>query len=300
MHAQSPFRFAYSLLVLLAFTSACGASSPRGAMTAARPAATADEPIPLNRSLFARDTRGQLSEEALQAILARPLELELPARVGVLPIIAADDWRGPGPDYSMVSAGLARFSKELPSDEAFTLVSEIMPIPSGALGMEALREIAARYKLRYIVLYRENVERKRRVNPWALGYATLIGSLFLPGSTLSINGYVEASLFDVKTGLLMFTVRRRIEDSRVSNLWHRKHKLAKLQAKLAQGAGAKLAGDVRGALFQYKTAVALENQRTKENALSAPAAPDQAAEKTNEMPANIAGPAANQPSAMLP
>ena len=41
------------------------------------------------------------------------------------------------------------------------------PIPSGALGMESLREAAARYRLRFVVLYREVIEKDHYVNPWA-------------------------------------------------------------------------------------------------------------------------------------
>src|ERR1700742_936623 len=48
---------------------------------------------PLERSVFARDPNGQLSEDALQKILGSPIELDLPSRVGVLPIITATDWR---------------------------------------------------------------------------------------------------------------------------------------------------------------------------------------------------------------
>ncbi len=261
-------------LALIYLTTGCGAGRASYTSAPAAMAAAAAEPEaappPLSTSLFARDPQGQLSEEKLQEILDRPLELDLPARVGVLPVIAAEDWRGPGPSYEMVSAGLGVFAKKLPSDEAFTLVSEMIPIPSGALGMEALREIAARYKLRYLVLYRENMTRKRRTNAWALGYATLVGALFVPSTTLEIDGYVEASLFDVKTGLLMFTVRRRVHALQDSNVWHRNHKLAVLETRLAGKVGEDLAADVRHALFRYRAAVEVENQHKVANAAAAP------------------------------
>lgn len=244
--------------------SGCGAGkasySSAPAAPSAAPAAGA-APAPIDRSLFARDPEGQLSEEKLQEILERPLELDLPARVGVMPIVSAEDWRGPGPSYDMVPAGLQVFADKLPSSEAFTLVTEMIPIPSGALGMEALREAAARYKLRYLVLYREHVSRRQRANAWAVGYATVVGALFLPGSTLEVDGYVEASLFDVKTGLLMFTVRRRVTARQTSNVWHKDHKLGRLQRKLATRAGQELAKDARRALFRYRAAVKVENQR---------------------------------------
>ena len=260
------FRFAQCCVVVLVCASTLGCGGMKATMASA-PMSAADmpraatAPKPIERSLFARTPQGTLSEDKLQEILNRPLELDLPARVGVLPVVAAEDWRGPGPSYEMAPAALSVFVKKLPSDDAFTLVSEMIPIPSGALGMEALREAAARYKLRYLVLYREQVTRKQRVNAWAIGYSTAVGALFLPGSTLEVDGYVEASLFDVKTGLLMFTVRRRVSARQNSNIWHRDHKLGILQRKLARKAGTELAKDLRGGLFQYQAAVEVENQR---------------------------------------
>ena len=262
---------------------------------ATAPAAVSTNTPELTRSLFARDPAGQLSEEAIQAILASNLELDLPARVGVLPVVDAVDWRGPGPDYQIAPATLSRLAKDLPSDEAFTLVTEMLPIPSGALGMEALREIAARYKLRYIVLYRENMRRKVRANAWAVGYATVVGALFLPGSTLHVNGYVEASLFDVKTGLLLFTVRRRVASSRTSNVWYRDDKLDELQAELAGKVAGKLAVDVRSALFAYARAMTVENEKRRQTTTPATAAEPAAPSPS----ASAAEPAAPSPGAAV-
>ncbi|MBT8496252.1 MAG: hypothetical protein KJO07_24620 [Deltaproteobacteria bacterium] len=250
-------------------------SAPMAATAAGPQARTA--PKPIERSLFARSPQGQLSEDKLQEILDRPLELDLPARVGVLPVVAAEDWRGPGPSYEMAPAALSVFVKKLPSDDAFTLVSEMIPIPSGALGMEALREAAARYKLRYLVLYREHVVRSKRTNAWAVGYSTILGALFLPGATLEVDGYVEASLFDVKTGLLMFTVRRRVTARQKSNVWHNSYKLGQLQRRLARKAGAELAKDLRASLFHYRAAVEVENQRKVARARSSASPPTAAA-----------------------
>jgi hypothetical protein len=172
--------------------------------------------------------------------------------VGVLPIIEAADWRGPGPSYDMVPAGLSKFAHALPSDDGFSLVTEMMPIPSGGLGMEALRELAARYKLRYLLLYREHVVKDRRGNGFAAAYATGVGALFMPGSTLDVHGYAEATLFDVKTGILLFTVRRRLEASRRSTVWQRKRKLDDMQQKLAIEAAGTLAKDARTALLRFR------------------------------------------------
>ena len=68
-------------------------------------------PPPLDRWVFARDPNGQLSEDMLQKILGTPIELDLPSRVGVLPIITATDWRGPSPDYERVPPACRRWSR---------------------------------------------------------------------------------------------------------------------------------------------------------------------------------------------
>lgn len=221
-------------------------------------AAEAAAPAALDQSHFARTAQGSLSEADLQKILDQPLELDLPGRVGVLPIIEAADWRGPSPSYERVTPGLSRFAEKLPADDGFAHVTEMMPIPSGALGMEALREIAARYKLRYLLLYREHVDESQRANGIAAGYLSVVGAFVLPGSTLEVEGYSEASLFDVKTGLLLFTVRERLGDQRRSNVWQRDRKLGEMRETLATEAAGELAKRTRVALEDLR--VSLDEQ----------------------------------------
>jgi hypothetical protein len=246
-------------LVALVVTAACGAASYRSARAPSAPAMTAEPPV--DRSLFARDPGGQLSEDALQRLLSSPVELEMPARVGVLPIVTAEDWRGPSPDWRRVPAGVAAFAAALRGAEPFTLVTEMLPIPSGALGMEALREAAARYALRYVLLYREGIRQRERLSGVAALYATVVGMLFLPGQTLEVDGYMEASLLDVKTGLLLFTVRRNVNARRSSNLWYTGSKLEALQARVATRFAPELASDVRGDVARFAEAVRAENDR---------------------------------------
>jgi hypothetical protein len=257
-------RLLFLSFITIATAPGCGGSMSKAGEYASQPMAAApapSQPPVLERSMFARDPQGQLSEERLQEILSSQLELELPARVGILPIIDATDWRGPGPLYESAPSAMAELVQGLRGTEPFTLVSEMMPIPSGALGMEALREMAVRYKLRYIIMYREKLATRTRVNPWAAGYLTGLGALFLPGDTLHVNGFVEATLFDVKTGILMFTVRRRVTGKRQTNAWHTGDKLGMLRVQAVAHAAPDLAKDVRKAVYRYAEAVAIENQR---------------------------------------
>lgn len=250
------------VLVVCLVAAGCAARARYGSarMAEAPSAPMAEAPPPLERSLFARDPQGALTEDALQQILAAPIELDLPARVGVVPIVTATDWRGPNPDYLRVPAGVAPFVRRLRGAEPFTLVTEVMPIPSGALGMEALREVAARYRLRYVMLYREVVATRRRMGPLAWGYATIVGAAFLPGQRHHAYGYIEASMFDVKTGLLMFTTRRAVYGDRSSNLWHQDDKLASLVSTLVTRYSPELADDVKTDLFRFAEAARVENE----------------------------------------
>jgi hypothetical protein len=250
-------------LSLVLVTGGCGAQKPMhmaSARMAEAPAAPQPSPPPLDRSLFARDPQGQLTEENLQKILEAPIELDLPARVGVIPVMTATDWRGPSPDFK-VPAGVAPFVRKLRGSEPFSMLTETMPIPSGSLGMEALRELSARYRLRYVILYREVLASKKKLNRWAWGYTTGVGALFLPGQQHEVYGYIEASMFDVKTGLLMFTTRRAVSGASRQNRWYQDDKVAMLSSKLVGTYAPDLASDLMSDLYRFADAARLENDR---------------------------------------
>lgn len=241
----------------------CGASRMKmasSAIAAGEAPAMPGAPPPLDRSLFDRNPSGALTEDALQKILAAPIELELPARVGLIPIMTAKDWRGPSPD-DRVPSGMEPLIQELRKSPHFTLLTQTMVIPSGALGMEALREIAARYRLRYVMLYREVLANDSMLNAIAWGYATVVGALFLPGKQQEVWGYTELSMFDVKTGTLMFTTRRAIAASQRTNQWHQRSKLEKLTSRAIAKFAPDLAHDVLADLEDFAQAAIAENER---------------------------------------
>lgn len=239
--------------------SACAASKMNSARMAATPMAQIAEPAaPLQRSEFDKDPHGQLTEDQIQRILAAPIELVLPARVGVLPVLSANDWRGPSPDFGRSATGVTPLVNGLRKTSSFSLVTQMMPIPSGALGMEALRETASRYRLRYLILYREVIAPHTRLNGWAFGYVTGLGALFLPGRSYVAQGYIEASMFDVKTGILLFTTRRSIMASHDDNEWHEADKLSTLVNAAIAKFAPDLSADVLTDLAQYKRATEAE------------------------------------------
>ncbi|MBA3819236.1 MAG: hypothetical protein H0X17_10120, partial [Deltaproteobacteria bacterium] len=137
--------------------------------------------------------------------------------------------------------------------------TQTMVIPSGALGMEALREVAARYRLRYVILYREVLAKQRRLGSWAWGYATVFGALFLPGQRQEVYGYIEATMFDVKTGPLMFTTRRSIHATQTTNQWNKQEKLDRLAAEATSRYAPSLAFDVLADLRRFAAAAVAEN-----------------------------------------
>ncbi len=240
------------LAVVLLFASC--AQNKRHSSYASAPQHSAVELPAIEKSLFSRDKNGQLTEENLQRLLAAPLESEFPARLGILPVVTSMDWRGPNPNYEHLSAAVSKVAQELGGSELFPMVTEMLPIPSGAEGMEALREVAARYRLRYILLYREAIAESSRANGWASTYATGVGALFMPGQVLTVDGVVEATMLDVKTGTLLFTVRQRVAASRRSNVWQNSRKLATMRRKATLKAAGRLTAAFRVNTDRYAKA----------------------------------------------
>src|SRR3569623_1595599 len=157
--------------------------------------------------------------------------------------------------------GVAPLVKQLRMDPSFSLVTEMMPIPSGALGMEALREVSARYRLRYVILYREVIAKKAHHGAWAWMYAPGVGALIAPGREHEVYGYIEATMFDVKTGLLMFTTRRAVMASEETNVWHADDKLDRLAAQTTAKFAPDLAIDVLSDVRRFAAAAVAENEK---------------------------------------
>lgn len=202
------------LLTSLVCLGACGAA-PKAALEApAPPAAAAPRPV-LDRSLFSRDSTGSVSEDDLLRVLAARVEITLPARIGVVALDTALDpeKRAPVAEQAIVAKSLTRTLKGSPHVSAVTDVSTELPNPSG---IEGLRAIAARYRTRYLMLVNTVSEDRSHLNNWAWLYATGVGVFLAPGQTVATEGLLEASLFDVKTGTVLYTVREPFQSSKVT------------------------------------------------------------------------------------
>jgi hypothetical protein len=196
--------------------------------------------MPLTEDHFARDQIGGMSEDHLKEILAAPIFLEEGARLGVVPVAVSYV-----PDEAVpVTAVPAELVGALEDSGLFEMAGEVStewPIERGIAG---LRELAARYRSEYLLLYRHRFVEDVHANPWAIGYATLIGALFLPGQQLETHGVLEATLYDVKTGTVLFTVNERIDGGDSAAPTTEGRRAREIEQRLLREAAPKLAAHV--------------------------------------------------------
>lgn len=228
-------------LPLVALLAGCADMAPP-ARVAPR-AEQAIAPAPLSRSLYARDASGALSEDDMQHVLESPIDLQFPARVGVVPLSRPFDAHGK-PTLAVRGVASRDLALALAADPSFSHVSDVSTELPNAGGIEGLRVIAARYRLRYLLLYTERFEDDTHLNGLAWLYPTLLGVFVSPGVTVESHGLVQADLLDVRTGTVLFSV---VEPMHVSSKEFavgaaRAHRT--LQARAASEAARRLAKSV--------------------------------------------------------
>ncbi|MBW2700743.1 MAG: hypothetical protein JRF33_07960 [Deltaproteobacteria bacterium] len=229
-------------LVVLGFGSGCAANRALSApsmqplMTQSKTA----KPAILKTNHFTRDRSGSISEAHLREVLAAPVFLEKQARVGVIQVTGQylTDHELPLVDVpdrlcqAMEDSGLFEVSTEMSAD---------WPADRGISG---LRELAARYRSEYLLLYRHRFVDRQYVNGWGWTWLTVIGIFAAPSQTLEAAGVLEATLFDVKTGTILYTVFERVHGEENENIWHHERKRRSLKDKLLDEASKKLADQV--------------------------------------------------------
>jgi hypothetical protein len=200
-------------LAALALLFAACAHSPRPASRPAPATAVlADAPrpaAPLDRSLFAPRGGSGLTEADLARILDAPLALKFPARVGVVALGLAFTPMAP----AALDAGLVAtraLTDALEGNSAVAVATEVSSqLPTGG-GVEGLRELAARYRLNYLLLYSERFEDRSHGNGWGALWITGVGGLLAPSVTVEGVGALQASLLDVRTGTVLFSIQEPI------------------------------------------------------------------------------------------
>jgi hypothetical protein len=227
-------------LVALVFATGCAAS--HAAMPTLAPYALTALPAPatvLEENHFARDRMG-VGEAELREILAAPVFLEEHARIGVLPVRT-----GYAPDDVVpVEGAPATLTDALDGSGLFDLASEVSTEWPTTTGTAGLRELAARYRTEYVLLYRHRFSDSTRPNGFAAGFVTLVGALFLPGTTIESEGVLEATLFDVKTGTILFTVHERVRREAISAPPGVEARLAVMHRDMVKDAAKKLSDQV--------------------------------------------------------
>ncbi|MBI4701144.1 MAG: hypothetical protein HY744_08300 [Deltaproteobacteria bacterium] len=208
-------------------------------------------------------------------MLATPIDRQFPARVGVVPLAAPFDPADPASIRvrSVAAHSLGRALERCPQ---FSHVSDISTDLPNVGGLEGLRLIAARYRLRYLLLYSEQIEDDTHLNGWAFLYPTLLGVFAAPGVTVESRGLAQADLLDVRTGTVLLSV---VEPMQVSELqWAigagRAH--ARAQAEEADRAAAVLArrvGQQVGLLLAWAEEAGQGRRAPVTRILPAPIAP---------------------------
>ncbi|MBK8252973.1 MAG: hypothetical protein IPK82_09920 [Polyangiaceae bacterium] len=236
------FRTTFTFAAVAAALSGCGAAPPAAMTPMDAPAAvaTAPMPAPIASSMFSKDSTGSLSENDLQKILEAPLDLELPARVGVVPLANPFDAQGKV-TLSLRATASRDLARSLNGNPYFSQVSDVSTELPNNGGLEGLRIIAARYRMRYLLLYTERFQDDTHLNNWAWLYPTIVGMFAAPGVTVKSHGLLQADLFDVRTGTILFSVVQPVSVSQEEQMIgaaraHKEH-----QAQAASEAAQKLA-----------------------------------------------------------
>ncbi|HUU00185.1 MAG TPA: hypothetical protein VM425_01950 [Myxococcota bacterium] len=220
----------------------CG-SSGKALRAEMRPLAlteTAAAPKVLKNDHFKRDRSGSISEQDLKAVLASPVFLEADARLGVVPVATCYQ---PDPDLPLAMVP-QKLSAAMEDSGLFTVTTEVSTDWPADSGISGLRELAARYRSEYLLLYRHRFVDRSYTNSWGWFYLTVLGIFVAPSQTLETDGVLEATLFDVKTGTLLFTVFERVHNEADENLFHNDRKRRLMKENLLAEAAAKLAKQV--------------------------------------------------------
>ena len=256
-HALPSTFVALTLMASLGAAACGGAAHDPIAPSAEAPAAAT--PAPLERSLFSRDVTGSVSEDDLQRVLASRVDVTFPFRLGVVSL--GDAFRAeseaPVGEQAIVASEVARAIKGSTRFTHVTDVSTELPNPAG---IEGLRTIAARYRTRYLLVCSVRSEDRSHLNNWAWLYPTVVGVFLVPGLTVSSQGLMQASLLDVQSGTVLFTVNEPYSSSSVSWLIGSDRQHGEVDAEAMQEASKRLARSILSQTEQLAAWVEEENR----------------------------------------
>src|SRR5690606_2391923 len=175
-------------------------------------------------------------------LLSAPVYLEDAERIGILPVTVAYETDKDLP-LAIVPQNLGVALENTGYFEVSSEMSTDWPANGSVAG---LRELAARYQTRYVLLYRHRFVDFEHVNGWGWAYITLVAIPFVPSNTVETAGVLEATMFDAKTGTIMFTVFERVSHTEDFNVWNNDVKRRHMKEMLLEQAADKLATRVVG------------------------------------------------------
>jgi hypothetical protein len=213
--------------------------------------------------------------------------------VGVVPI--AEPFSTDGEvDLGTRSLASIHVAERLRGYAPFSHVSDVSTDLPNSGGLEGLRAVAARYRLRYLLLVSQRFEDDSHVNGWAALYPTIIGIFVTPSITVASRGVLQADLLDVRTGTVLLSVVEPMEvDSQTFAIGaDRTHRAE--QDKAARDAASRLAKRVKvqtSELLSYADAGARDASSAAVRILPAPVRdiPAQAAIKPAAEPGSALG-----------
>ena len=232
-----------AILILAGMLAGCAAARPTlevamEPLQLGKPAA--QQPEVLKKDHFTRDHAGSISEEDLRRVLRAPVFLEADSRIGVVPVATCYE---PDPDLPLAVVP-KELSKAMEDSGMFEVTTEVSTDWPADRGISGLRELAARYRSDYLLLYRHRFVDRTYTNDWGWLYVTVLGIIFAPSQTLESAGVLEATLFDVKTGTLLFTVFERVHAESDETIFNNDRKRRKMKEKLLTEAAEKLSAQV--------------------------------------------------------
>jgi hypothetical protein len=269
----------------------CGAAPRMSVMEVAPGRLAAPAGASLTHSLFAKPMdRDNLSEEVIQRVLSAPVEPEFPARAGVVVLDAPFTRRSyaslePGDEAPQILA------REIERSRHFVIVSDISPYLANGQHIESLREVATRYRLKYLVVLNTRYVDRSSYNHWGWGWLTILGIPFLPAYTLQTAGLMEATLMDVRTGTFLFTTQVHMQARDRTTPFSTEIKLGSLQRATSRRAAELLAQ--RFLAKCNRLVAAAEKLRGRATAQGGPASSPSATERPRPMPAAAPAPGAD-------
>lgn len=243
MHTGTPLAIEIcvsAVLALLLAAGGCASSKPARAELEEPAVQTDTAKKKVERNHFHSDKTGNLSEHELREMIQAPIRFETGARVGVVPVGA--EYRADSDvPLETVPKALGDALEETGYFDVATEVATDWPKDRSVAG---LRELAARYRSRYLVLYRHRFVTRSRVNGWGWTYPTVVGLFATPGKTVEIAGVLEATFFDVQNGSILFTAYERTRRERKMNIWHNDRKRREMKTSMMEEASGDLSEEV--------------------------------------------------------